>query len=209
MTDVALASGFESVRRFNEIFQDLFHRPPSALRRRASAGAASVEAGVTLRLRYKPPYDWESMLSFLQARSIPGIELVECGSYRRTVEMDGFTGSIEVAHLPQRQSLGVTIHFPNVRSLPAIVTRVRRVFDLGADIETIDAHLSLDPRLAPLAGNALDCAHGGWDGFELAVRAILGQQISTITARHLAGRLVALHGKPVSMAMLVTPDCRT
>lgn len=206
MTDVALASGFGSVRRFNEIFQNLFHRPPSALRQRASAGTASVEAGVTLRLRYKPPYDWESMLSYLQARAISGVEVVEHGSYRRTVEMDGFVGSVEVAHLPERQSLVVRICFPNVRSLPAIVTRVRRVFDLDADIETIDAHLSLDPRLAPLVAQRPGLrAPGGWDGFELAVRAILGQQISTIAARRLAGQLVALHGKPVSTSYVSHP----
>lgn len=201
MTDVALASGFGSVRRFNEIFRDLFHRPPSALRRKTSASVASAEAGVTLRLRYRPPYDWDSMVGYLQARAIPGVEVVESGSYRRTVEIDGFVGSVEVTHLPQRQSLGVTIRFPNVRSLPAIVTRVRRLFDLGADIETIDAHLSRDPLLAPLVAQRPGLrAPGGWDGFELAVRAILGQQVSVTAARRLAGQLVALHGKPVSTA---------
>jgi AraC family transcriptional regulator, regulatory protein of adaptative response / DNA-3-methyladenine glycosylase II len=199
LTEIALAAGFGSVRRFNEIFRDLFHRPPSALRRKTSANLASAEAGVTLRLRYRPPYDWDSILGFLQARAIPGIEIVENGSYRRTVEIDGFTGSVEVAHLPPRQSLAVTIRFRNVQSLPAIVSRVRRVFDLGADIETIDAHLSLDPLLAPLVARRPGLrAPGGWDGFELAVRAILGQQVSVSAARRLAGELVALHGKPLS-----------
>src|SRR5579872_6047645 len=104
MTEVALAAGFGSVRRFNEVFQDLFHRPPRALRRKTSTSRADVDAGVTLRLRYRPPYDWNSMLAFLQARAIPGVEVVEDGNYRRTVEIDGCTGSIEVTHLPQRQS---------------------------------------------------------------------------------------------------------
>jgi AraC family transcriptional regulator, regulatory protein of adaptative response / DNA-3-methyladenine glycosylase II len=199
MTDVALASGFGSVRRFNEIFRNLFHRSPSSLPRKTSASAAAGEdADVTLRLRYRPPYDWDSMLSFLQARAIPGVEVVESGSYRRTVEVDGFVGSVEVTHLPQRQSLGVTIRFPNVKSLPAIVTGVRRLFDLGADIETIDAHLSRDPLLAPLVAQRPGLrAPGGWDGFELAVRAILGQQVSVTAARRLAGQFVALHGKSV------------
>jgi AraC family transcriptional regulator of adaptative response / DNA-3-methyladenine glycosylase II len=198
-TEIALASGFGSVRRFNEIFQDLFHRPPGALRRKTSASSATAEAGVTLRLRYRPPYDWDSMLGYLQARAIPGVEIVENGSYRRTVDIDDFSGSVEVTHLPQRQSLGVTIRFPNVQSLPTIVTRVRRVFDLGADIETIGAHLSLDPLLAPLVARRPGLrAPGGWDGFELAVRAILGQQVSVAAARRLAGQLVALHGKPIS-----------
>ncbi len=201
MTEVALAAGFGSVRRFNEIFRDLFHRPPSALRRKTSASAAGAEAGVTLRLRYRPPYDWDSMLGYLQARAIPGVEVVENGRYRRTVEIDGFAGTVEATHLPERESLGVTIHFPNVRSLPAIVTRVRRLFDLSADIEAIGAHLSRDPLLAPLVARRPGLrALGGWDGFELAVRAILGQQVSVAAARRLAGQLVALHGKPVPAA---------
>lgn len=199
MTEVALAAGFGSVRRFNETFQNLFQRPPSALRRKSSANRVGADAGVTLRLRYRPPYAWDSMLGHLQARTIPGVEVVENGRYLRTVEIGGFTGSVEVTHLPQRQSLGVTIRFPNVRSLPAIVSRVRRLFDVGADIETIDEHLSADPLLAPLVAQRPGLrAPGGWDGFELAVRAILGQQISVVAARRLAGQLVALHGRPVS-----------
>src|SRR5882724_10964239 len=92
MTEVALAAGFGSVRRFNEIFRNLFHRPPSALRRKNTASHAGTEAGVTLRLRYRAPYDWDSMLGHLQARAILGVEVVENGIYRRTVEMDGVTG---------------------------------------------------------------------------------------------------------------------
>jgi len=200
MTDIALAAGFGSIRRFNEVFRNLFHRPPTALRKKASAIFAGTEAKVILRLRYRPPYDWDSMLSFLQARAIPNVEVVENGSYWRTVEMDGSVGSVEVTHLLQQQSLSVAIRLPNVKSLPAIVARVRRVFDLSADIETIDAHLSRDPLLASLVAQRPGLrAPGGWDGFELAVRAILGQQITVVAARRLAGQLVALHGKPVSV----------
>jgi AraC family transcriptional regulator of adaptative response / DNA-3-methyladenine glycosylase II len=207
MTEVALAAGFGSVRRFNEIFRDLFRRPPSALRGNPSATHAGAEAEVTLRLRYRPPYDWDSMLAYLQARAIPGIEVVEDGKYRRTVEIGGFVGSLEVAHLPQRQSLGVTVRFPDVRSLPAIVTRVRRLFDIGADIETIAAHLSCDPLLAPLVARRPGLrAPGGWDGFELAVRAILGQQVSVAAARRLAEKLVALHGRRVSTGFVGHPS---
>jgi AraC family transcriptional regulator, regulatory protein of adaptative response / DNA-3-methyladenine glycosylase II len=207
MTEVALAAGFGSVRRFNEIFRDLFHRPPSALRRKTSANAEGAETGVTLRLRYRPPYDWESMLGYLEARAIPGVEIVEAGRYHRTVQIDGFVGSVEVGHLPQLRSLNVTIRFPHVRSLPAIVTRVRRVFDVGADIETIDAHLSRDPLLAPWVARRPGLrAPGGWDGFELAVRAILGQQISVAAARRLAGELVALHGEPLSKGAVSHPN---
>jgi AraC family transcriptional regulator, regulatory protein of adaptative response / DNA-3-methyladenine glycosylase II len=206
MTEVALAAGFGSIRRFNEIFLGLFHRPPSALRRKTSSNSSSPEAGVSLRLRYRPPYDWDSILGYLRARAISGVEVVENGSYLRTIGMDGFTGSVEVTHLPERQSLCVTIRFPRVQSLPAIIGRVRRVFDLGADIETIDAHLSLDPLLAPLVAQRPGLrAPGGWDGFELAVRAILGQQISVAAARRLAEQLVAIHGERVSSNFVSEP----
>lgn len=204
MTEVAFAAGFSSVRRFNETFLDLFQRPPSALRRRPSAG---TQAQVALRLRYRAPYDWDAMLAFLAARAIAGVEIIEDNTYARTVEVEGKVGSIEVSHLPRHQSLSVTIRFPQVRALPAIVGCVRRVFDLGADIETIDAHLSRDPLLASLiAAHPGLRAPGGWDGFELAVRAVLGQQITVSAARRLAGQLVALHGKPVPAAYAIHPS---
>jgi AraC family transcriptional regulator of adaptative response / DNA-3-methyladenine glycosylase II len=207
MTEVAYASGFGSVRRFNEIFRGLFGRPPAALRRKASAAAPAPNPGVTLRLRYRSPYDWNSMLAHLHARAIPGVEVVDGDTYVRTVEIDGVTGSVEVGHEPVRQSLRVTIYFPLVRALPAIVARVRRLFDLGADIETIDAHLSCDPLLAPLVALRPGLrAPGGWDGFELAVRAILGQQISVTAARRLAGQLVARYGLRVSDGHVYHPE---
>jgi AraC family transcriptional regulator of adaptative response / DNA-3-methyladenine glycosylase II len=205
MAEVAMAAGFGSLRRFNETFLKLFHRPPSALRRKNSAGQG--EKDVTLRLRYRSPYDWDSMLNFLRARAIPGVEIVDDARYLRAVEVDGALGSIEVTHLPARQSLGVSIRFPDVRLLPAIVARVRRLFDLGADIETIDNHLSGDPALAPLVAQRPGLrAPGGWDGFEIAVRAVLGQQISVIAARKLAGQLVALHGRVVPKSLRIHPD---
>jgi len=201
MTEVALAAGYNSLRRFNEVFQNLFHRPPGAIRRKSTT-RPSADAGITLRVRYRPPYDWESMLSFLEKRAIPGVEVIErdrdksIPRYLRTVEIDGAVGTVAVTNLPQHNSVSVTIHFPVVHALPAIVARVRRLFDLGADIETIDEHLSNDPRLAPWVALRPGLrAPGGWDGFELAVRAILGQQVSVSAARELAGQLVALHGR--------------
>ncbi len=206
MTEIASAAGFSSIRRFNETFRTLFRRPPSALRRSASSTSSNAETGVTLHLRYRPPYDWDAMLQFLQARAVPGVELVENGSYLRTVALDGCTGTVKVAHLPNRQSLAVTIRFPRVQSLPAIVSRVRRAFDLGADIETINAHLSLDRRLASFVAQRPGLrAPGGWDGFELAVKAILGQQVSVAAARRLAEQLVANHGERVSSEMADQP----
>jgi AraC family transcriptional regulator of adaptative response / DNA-3-methyladenine glycosylase II len=205
MTKVAMAAGFGSLRRFNETFLNLFRRPPSALRRNNSKKLKEKE--VQLRLRYRPPYDWDCMLAFLQARAVPGVEMVNGDRYFRTVEVDGVLGSIEVSHLIHQQSLGVKIRFPDVRLLPAIVARVRCLFDLGADIETIDRHLSADPVLAPLVARRPGLrAPGGWDGFEIAVRAVLGQQITLAAARGLAGQLVALHSRSVPKSLRMHPD---
>jgi AraC family transcriptional regulator, regulatory protein of adaptative response / DNA-3-methyladenine glycosylase II len=198
MTEVALAAGFSSLRRFNEVFHDLFHRPPSSLRRRSAANLPDDGGGTIFRIRYRAPYDWQSMLEFLRARAIPGVETVEKDVYKRTVEIGGWCGFIEVKHLPRKDSLCVTIHFPVVQAMQEIVNRVRRLFDLGADIETIDEHLSLDRDLGAWVARRPGLrAPGGWDGFELAVRAVLGQQVSVQAARQLAGKLVALHGRVI------------
>ena len=163
MTEVALASGFGSVRRFNETFHDLFGRPPSALRRKAGADTSERD-GVTLRLSYRPPYDWPAMLQTLEARAEPGIETVENSVWKRTIELDGKRGTVAVAHLPERNGVAVTIRFPSVQALPAIVARVKRVFDLGADIATIASHLSRDPKLAPLIARRPGLrAPGDWE----------------------------------------------
>lgn len=202
MAEVAMAAGFGSVRRFNETFQALFRRPPGALRRRQveSLAEGSVGSlGVTVRLRYRPPYDWVAMLAFLAARAIAGVERVQDGVYCRTLRVDGQTGTVAIRHLAAQESLEATIRFPSVRALPGIVARIRRVFDLGADISAIASHLAQDPMLAPLVATRPGLrAPGGWDGFELAVRAVLGQQVTVTAARGLAGRLVQLCGSPVA-----------
>ena len=196
--EVALAAGFGSVRRFNETFRDLFGRAAGSLRGRVSARAPGVEGGVTLHVRYKPPYDWPAMLEFLAARAIAGVEEVDGGVYRRTVADDGEAGIVEISHEAARSSLTVTVQFPSVRALPGILTRVRRVFDVGADIEAIGSHLSRDPLLAALVARRPGLrAPGGWDGFELAVRAVLGQQVTVAAARQLAAKLVQLCGPPL------------
>jgi AraC family transcriptional regulator of adaptative response / DNA-3-methyladenine glycosylase II len=208
MASVAAASGFGSVRRFNEVFQKLYDRPPAALRRSVSPdGSIPAAEGVTLLLRYKPPYDWDSILRFFAQRAVPGVEVVEDGKYFRTVEINGQTGSIEVSHDPKHEGIRVRILFPNVRAFPAIAARGRRQFDTGADIRTIEAHLSNDPLLAPFVARHPGLrAPGGWDGFELAVRAVLGQQISVAAARKLAAALVVRYGHPVRKNYLSHPD---
>jgi len=209
MAEIALAAGFGSIRRFNETFRQLFHRPPSALRRKlvVTLPEGSVGAtGVTVRLRYRPPYDWPAMLSYLTARAVAGVERVDGEVYYRTMLLDGEIGTVEIGHLAERQSLAATIRFPNVRALPAIIARIRRVFDLAADVATIGAHLAQDPLLAPLVAERPGLrAPGGWDGFELAIRAVLGQQVSVEAGRRLAEQLVRLCGTAVPIGQRSHP----
>lgn len=189
MTDVASASGFGSVRRFNDAFRKLYRRSPSELRRRR-AGAIGA---VTLKLGFRGPYDWDAMIAFLGARAIAGVELVEPRRYRRTIQIGGETGSIEV--VPGARFLTATIRFPKVSALLGIVARLRRLFDLDADVASIGAHLAGDEALAPLVSKRPGLRTPGcWDGFELAIRAILGQQVTVGAARALAGKLVERAG---------------
>ena len=196
MMDIAMASGFGSIRRFNEVFRTLYGRPPHLLRRAAGPEAASAGV-VTILLRYRPPYDWPGMLAFLEARAIQGLEVVERDEYRRAIEIDGLHGTISVRP-HQGNALRAEIRFPKLSKLPAIIARLRRVFDLGANPQAIAEQLVEDAVLAPrvLARPGLRVP-GAWDGFELAVRAVLGQQITVSGARALAGRLVVQHGDPL------------
>jgi AraC family transcriptional regulator of adaptative response / DNA-3-methyladenine glycosylase II len=193
MAEVALASGFNSVRRFNETFQQMFGRPPATLRR--SRDRTRREAGsLSVRLPYRPPYDWDAMLSFLGARAIPGVEVVAGNVYRRTIAIGDSCGVISVAPA-EKNRVNVSVRFPDMAALPQIIARVRRVFDLAADPDTIGAHLSLDPKLAPLVAARPGLrVPGAWDGLELAVRAIFGQQITVPAATKLLGKLVQAHG---------------
>lgn len=199
MSEVALASGFGSIRRFNETFQRLFNRPPTALRRVGSSASPSTSGGVTLRLRYRPPYDWESMLAFLSARAIRGLEVVRDDAYVRAVRVDG--GHAVVSVTPStRASLQVNVRVSTLRALPAVIARVRRVFDLSADPQAIGAHLSEDPTLAALVEKRPGLrVPGAWDGFELAVRAVIGQQVTVKAAVRLAGQLVEAYGEPLQV----------
>lgn len=200
MTAVALAAGFGSVRRFNEVFQSLFGRPPATLRR--ARGGQAPGSAITLSLGYRPPYDWAAIIGFLSARAIPGVEAVENDVYSRTIEIGGHAGMVAVAHEANRNRLRATIRFPNLDALPLIVARLRRVFDLAADPDVIGTALSRDARLASLVAARPGLrVPGAWDGFELAVRAVVGQQVSVGAATRLAGRIVREHGSPFSDAI--------
>ncbi|EJL34507.1 adenosine deaminase [Caulobacter sp. AP07] len=197
MGEVALAAGFGSVRRFNETFQQLYDRPPAALRRRKAISAPANDA-IVLTLRYRPPYDWDGMLAFLAMRAIPGVEVVRDGVYRRAIALDGAAGTIAVRPIGDDR-LSVAVRFPRPSALPRILARVRGVFDLSADPVGIGEVLSRDPDLAAMVAARPGLrVPGAWDGFELAVRAILGQQITVVAARKLAGDLVAVHGEPLA-----------
>jgi AraC family transcriptional regulator, regulatory protein of adaptative response / DNA-3-methyladenine glycosylase II len=213
MAEVAFASGFSSIRRFNETFLGLFGRPPGDLRRRGGSDSPARPAGeVRLKLSYKPPYDWPAMLSFLKARAIAGIEHVENDSYCRSIALDGAEGVVTVRPA-EGDALAAIIRFPRLASLPAIIARLRRVFDLAADPAAIGAHLAEDPLLAPLVAARPGLrVPGAWDGFELAMRAVLGQQITVPAAIGLAGRLVATHGarlaEPLGLLTHVFPTAQ-
>ena len=200
MVDVAFAAGFGSLRRFNETFRRLYGRPPSALRRESRSRETPC-TDITLTLGYAPPYDWGAMLAFFAARAIPGVECVEGDRYRRSIEVNGCHGTIEVAPLPRRHALAATIRIADLKALPAIIGRIRNLFDLGSDVAAIHAQLAEDPALAPLVAARPGLrVPGAWDPFELAVRAVLGQQITVTGARNLAGnwsRRTASRSRPV------------
>ena len=199
MAEIAFASGFGSIRRFNEVFLDLFGRAPRELRR---SGKPEVPAGqdgeIKLLLRYRPPYDWDAMLAFLRLRAIPGVESVTGDTYARTVSLDGAQGTVTVRP-GAGDALQVAVRFPHLPSLPAIIARLRRVFDLASDPAAIAAQFAADPVMTALmqARPGLRVP-GAWDGFELAMRAVLGQQITVAAAIRLAGKMVAAHGQPLA-----------
>lgn len=197
LADVALASGFGSVRRFNEVFQHLYGRGPGTLRGRRTELHQVAE--LTLRLPYRPPYDWQAMLAFLSRRTIPGLERIDGECYHRVFRVGEAIGSVSVMHVPADNALQASIRLPELAALPSVIARLRRLFDLQADPEAIRLGLGRDPALAPLLERRPGLrVPGGWDPFEVAVRAILGQQVSVDAATRLAGRLVERLGETMT-----------
>jgi AraC family transcriptional regulator, regulatory protein of adaptative response / DNA-3-methyladenine glycosylase II len=192
IAEVALAAGFASVRRFNALFVKRFGRPPSAVR--GDRGGADGEQ-LAIRLDYRPPLAWDALRSFLAARAIPGVEAVTARAYRRTVTIDERVGWVEVSHHPTRHALRVRISLSLAPCLPEVVARLRSQLDLDARPDVVAAHLRRDPLLAPLVRAAPGLrVPGAFDGFELAVRAVLGQQVSVAAATTLSGRLARRFG---------------
>ncbi|MEO5509405.1 MAG: AlkA N-terminal domain-containing protein [Longimicrobiales bacterium] len=199
VTEIAYASGFSSLRRFNDAFLRRYGMAPTRLRRSAAnAASSSAPERLTLQLGYRPPYDWTGIASFLGTRAMTGVECVANDAYHRTVRLGARTGWIRVTHAPDRNALLVELPHALTPALPALLGRVRDVFDLTARPDLIADVLGQDGRLRDsIAANPGLRVPGAFDGFELAVRAILGQQITVKAAATLAGRFVTAFGEPI------------
>ncbi len=201
VTEIAFASGFSSLRRFNDAFGAQYRMPPSGLRKRAVEQPLQIDtAGTsTLQLSYRPPYDWEGILKFLGDRVLRDVELVTAESYARTVRLGKSTGWIKVAHAPEKRALMVEFTHSLSPVLPALLGRLRNLFDLTARPDLIAAHLITDKLLRKsVVKNPGLRVPGAFDGFEMAIRAILGQQITVKAATTIAGRFAKAFGEKIA-----------
>lgn len=205
MLRISIAAGFGSVRRFNASIQQTYHRTPSQLRALARQSGSQPEHEYTFRLRYRPPYHWRGMVDFLGARATPGVESVQSDSYMRSISFKGHNGYFEITNDEDQQTLVVRVQFEDSCALFAIVERIRVMFDLNADWMTIAGNLRSDPLMARRIESAPGMRIPGcWDGFELAVRAICGQQVSVAAATSTAGKLVQAFGRTLPKANGIT-----
>lgn len=201
MTQVALASGFASVRRFNAAIRATYNRTPTQIRNLARAGAQQGENEYMFRLRFRPPYDWHGMLAYLAAHSAPGVEAFDGATYRRTIAIGGAFGWFEVTFDEKNHSVNARVHFPDPRSLFLIVERIREIFDLNADWMAIAPVLESDAALADLIEHAPGLrVPGCWDAFEISVRAALEQCTPAPTATSVITRFVSTLGVPYAPA---------
>lgn len=199
LTDIALAAGFNSIRRFNTAMRDTYQKSPTELRQAKTSRLSTMQPldppAIQIRLPFEPPYDWAALVQWLTPRVTAGVEQITPALYRRTIELEGTQGRVELRPAENANYLLAQIQFPRLVCLSQIVERLRQMFDLSANIGEIAAHLGADPHLQPVV-NALPGLRlpGAWDGFELAVRTILGQQVSVTAATKMAGRLVQTYG---------------
>ena len=201
ITDVAFASGFSSLRRFNDAFNTRYGMAPTRLRKKATAELAAISASQTsaLQLAYRPPYDWRGVLAFLEARALNGVEYVTDSSYARTVQLGRAQGWIRVTRASQQHTLIVEFTHSLTPVLPALLARVRALFDLDARPDVIARHLSKDARLKPaVKATPGRRVPGAFNGFEMGLRAILGQQVTVKAATTLASRFVEAFGEPIA-----------
>jgi len=198
VTDVAMTAGFGSIRRFNDLFKKRYRLTPGRFRNKDKGPAKDID-GITLFLEYRPPYAWNELLSFLEARAIPGVESIAQGTYRRTAAVKkGETvhyGWISVSNMPRRNALSVTVAPTLLPVLPQVLARTRHLFDVDCNPSNVYEKLVTMNRLAPdmcVPGIRLP---GCFDPFEISVRAVLGQQITVKAARTLATRLAQVLGR--------------
>jgi AraC family transcriptional regulator, regulatory protein of adaptative response / DNA-3-methyladenine glycosylase II len=202
MTELAFAAGYESVRQFNAAFKSTFGRAPSELRRTLGL-VPPVDGALRLRLPYRAPYDWAGLIGFLAPRAMPGVEVVGKDFYRRSIAQEGTPetpGWLEVGPGDDDTHLVLSLAPTQPKRLIRVVQRIRRLFDLEADPSQIRERLSRDPAVASAVHRRPGLRlPGAWDGFELAVRAILGQQVTVSGATTLSGRLVRAFGTPLPL----------
>lgn len=198
IAQIAHAAGFGSVRQMNRQMHRVFRASPSELRsKRRRTDRLIADGGLPLRLTFRGPLDWAAVLAHLAPRATPGVESLDDGVYRRTISVDGHPGAIEV-HPGGADHLVLTAHLPRWEGLIHVAGRVRRAFDLDADLDAVVQTLGDDADLGPsLRRQPGVRLIGGWDPFEVAVRVILGQQVSVAGATMLAGRLVERLGQAV------------
>lgn len=198
--DVAFASGFSSLRRFNDAFSSQYRMPPTRLRKVAAEQEATINSTdtSTLQLSYRPPYDWQGMLEFLSVRTMKDVEFVTRESYARTVRLGKHKGWIRITHAPEKRALMVEFTHSLAPVLPALLGRLRHLFDLTARPDLIAAHLIQDKLLRKgVTKNPGLRVPGAFDGFEMAIRAIIGQQITVKAATTIAGRIAEAFGEKI------------
>ena len=196
IAEVALAAGFGSLRRFNALFRSRFGRSPSDLRR--AHGDAAAPASLVLRLDYRPPLEWEALLRFLAARCTAGVEQVDGQAYRRTIRVGSRTGWVAVTRDPARPSRRAEVSLSLAGARMAVVANLRALLDLDARPDAVNAALRGDPLLGPSIRRSPGLrVAGAFDGFEAAVRVVVGQQVSVAAATTLGGRLAAALGAPI------------
>jgi AraC family transcriptional regulator, regulatory protein of adaptative response / DNA-3-methyladenine glycosylase II len=197
VTQIAFASGFSSLRRFNDAFNSRYRLAPTRLRKKAvgDPGVANASETSTLQLSYRPPYDWTGVLAFLAARELQGIEWVGDDFYARTVHLGTAKGWIRVTQAKQKNALVLQFTHSLIPVLPALLNRVRNLFDLNARPDIISKHLARDQRLAAQVKRAPGMrVPGAFNGFELGWRAIMGQQITVKAATTVACRFAEAFG---------------
>ena len=198
--EVAFASGFSSLRRFNDAFSSHYRMPPTRLRKEAAEHPGKINAAdtSTLQLGYRPPYDWQAMLKFLAARTIREVEFVSADTYARTINLGGHTGWIKVSNAAAKNALLVEFTHSLTPVLPALLGRLRHMFDLTARPDLIAEHLRQDVTLRKSVTQHPGLrVPGAFDGFEMAVRAILGQQITVQAATKIACRYAEAFGEKI------------